>query len=142
MRGRSYIGESATVASAAHVDSSGLSDRLQTAARAGAFVGRDAELASIAESLERAAPGRLRSRCSPASRGSETRLAAEAAARAEHVGARVLYGRSEEGLGVFYQPFAEMLDGLPARVGDRYVLVGAVRAQLTAASARAPLMLG
>lgn len=97
----------------------------------------------IAESLERATPGAPTVAVLAGEPGiGKTRLAAEAAARAEHAGARVLYGRSEEGLGVSHQPFAEMLDGLPARGGDRYVLFGAVRAQLAAASARAPLMLG
>lgn len=123
MSGSSYIGESPTVAPTAHVDSSGLPARLRAAAREGAFVGRDAELASIAESLERAAPGAPTVAVLAGEPGiGKTRLAAEAAARAEHAGARVLYGRSEEGLGVSYQPFAEMLDGLPARGGDRYVL--------------------
>jgi len=77
------------------------SPRPRSAAREGAFVGRDAELASIAESLERAAQGAPTVAVLAGEPGiGKTRLAAEAAARAEHAGARVLYGRSEEGLGV------------------------------------------
>lgn len=69
----------------------------------------------------------------------KTRLASEAATRAAHDGARVLYGRSEEGLGAPYQPFVELLSeyaadagrevltGLPAEVRELSRLVPALR---------------
>ena len=74
------------------------------------FVGREQELAAIRDELATLDGG---DRCAFLLAGEpgigKTRLAAEAAVAAHAAGAVVLYGRSDEGVGIPYQPFAEAL---------------------------------
>jgi DNA-binding SARP family transcriptional activator len=75
-----------------------------------AFVGRDAETAELIESWNRARGGAGQIVMISGEPGiGKTRLAAEIAVHAREEGARVLYGRCDEGLGVPYQPFVEAL---------------------------------
>ena len=91
--------------------SSSSSERLVALTMSGpALVGRDAELASLTGFWERARDGRRQVVMISGEPGiGKTRLAAEIAVLAQGEGARVLYGRCDEGLGVPYQPFVEAL---------------------------------
>lgn len=75
-----------------------------------AFVGREAELSTLAELWRRACAGERQVLMIGGEPGiGKTRLAAETCVIARGEGARVLYGRCDEGLGVPYQPFVETL---------------------------------
>lgn len=75
-----------------------------------AFVGREAELTTLTELWVQARGGEHQIVMISGEPGiGKTRLAAEVAVLAHGEGARVLYGRCDEGLGVPYQPFVEAL---------------------------------
>ncbi len=74
------------------------------------FVGRDAELAAITAVATGLGPGERSAFLVSGEPGiGKTRLLSEAALAAHASGAVVLYGRSDEGVGRPYQPFAEAL---------------------------------
>ncbi len=74
------------------------------------FVGRDAELGAILGALAALGPGERSAFLVSGEPGiGKTRLVSEAALAAHAGGAVVLYGRSDEGVGQPYQPFAEAL---------------------------------
>ncbi len=74
------------------------------------FVGRERELAAIRDQLATLGSGDRSAFLLAGEPGiGKTRLAAEAAVAAHVAGAVVLYGRSDEGVGIPYQPFAEAL---------------------------------
>jgi predicted ATPase/class 3 adenylate cyclase len=74
------------------------------------FFGRDGERRLIKDAFKLAAAGERQLVLISGEPGiGKTRLAAEAADAAHDAGAVVLYGRSDEGLGIPYQPFAEAL---------------------------------
>jgi hypothetical protein len=76
----------------------------------GPFVGRSAELQRLRETWAHAAAGARQAALIGGEAGvGKTRLAGELAAIAAADGAVVLYGRSDEHLGVPYQPFIEAL---------------------------------
>jgi DNA-binding SARP family transcriptional activator/tetratricopeptide (TPR) repeat protein len=83
--------------------------RLLTATNTGlGFVGRDPELAALQDRWREAAGGTRQLALIAGEPGiGKTRLAAELALMAQGDGARVLYGRCDEGLGVPYQPVVE-----------------------------------
>jgi DNA-binding SARP family transcriptional activator len=84
-----------------------------------AFVGRDAELTSLSELWQRTGRGEHQTVLISGEPGiGKTRLAAETAVLAHEEGARVLYGRCDEGLGVPYQPFVEALREYVEACGD------------------------
>jgi DNA-binding SARP family transcriptional activator/tetratricopeptide (TPR) repeat protein len=87
------------------------SERLVGWATSGpAFVGRDSELTSLKDLWTGARDGQRQIVMISGEPGiGKTRLAAEVALHAHGDGARVLYGRCDEGLGVPYQPFVEAL---------------------------------
>jgi class 3 adenylate cyclase/tetratricopeptide (TPR) repeat protein len=77
----------------------------------GRFVGRERDLARLAEHLQRARAGHRTLALLAGEPGvGKTRLAAEFAQRAHGEGVRVLYGRCEEEALVPFQPFVEALD--------------------------------
>ena len=99
---------SAPVAGSAPTSSS---DRLVGWATSGpALVGREAELAELARMWQRSCDGEGQVVMISGEPGiGKTRLAAELSVVALSDGARVWYGRCDEGLGVPYQPFVEAL---------------------------------
>jgi class 3 adenylate cyclase/tetratricopeptide (TPR) repeat protein len=80
------------------------------------FVARDRELECLLDVLDRADAGarQIALICGEPGIG-KTTLAAEAACAAGARGARVLYGRNEEGIGTPFQPFVETLGDLVAQ---------------------------
>ncbi len=86
------------------------------AASPGAFlVGRDDPLARLAAALDRAAGGKRQAVFVAGEPGvGKTALVSEFARQAQAAGARVVYGRCDEEVGVAYQPFAEALGHLVA----------------------------
>ena len=75
-----------------------------------AFIGRDREVADLSGLWEQVRDGGRQFVLISGEPGiGKTRLAAEIALRAQGDGARVLYGRCDEGLAVPYQPFVEAL---------------------------------
>jgi AAA ATPase domain len=88
-------------------------DGLLAAARRGPYVGRRGELDLLLGGLAAVRSGERRVVLLAGEPGiGKTRLAAEAALAAHAQGARVLYGRSDEALGIPYQAFAEALGHL------------------------------
>ena len=86
------------------------------------FSGRGDERMLIGEAFKRAAAGERQLVLISGEPGiGKTRLAAEAACAAHAAGAVVLYGRSDEDLGIPYQPFAEALRHY-VDVGPEHVL--------------------
>ncbi|HUP84628.1 MAG TPA: AAA family ATPase [Acidimicrobiales bacterium] len=89
----------------------------------GPFVGRDREVARLAEAWAMTIEGGARARAvfiSGEPGVGKTRLAGEWARQAHQRGALVLYGRCDEDLGAPYQPFAEALRSLlPCLGGER-----------------------
>ena len=82
---------------------------LTTASR-GWFVGRDEELAALADAGGEAAEGRRRTVLVAGEPGiGKTRLVSAGAVSAHASGCTVLYGRCDPDLGVAYQPFAEAI---------------------------------
>jgi AAA ATPase-like protein len=87
------------------------------------FVGRETELAAIRSQLATLARGERRAFLLAGEPGiGKTRLAAEVGAAAHAAGAVVLYGRSDEGAGIPYQPFAEALGHYVANAPERVAL--------------------
>src|SRR5205807_1687673 len=81
-----------------------------TAATAGVFVGREAELDKLGDAWRQAAGGQLRTVLLGGEPGiGKTRLALQAAMSAHDEGATVLLGRCDEDTVVPYQPFFEAL---------------------------------
>jgi predicted ATPase len=75
------------------------------------FCGRGAQFEVLVDEWKRAASGERRMVLLSGEPGiGKTRLAAEVARRAHDLGALVLFGRSDEDLGVPFQPFVEALD--------------------------------
>jgi tetratricopeptide (TPR) repeat protein len=90
-----------------------------TAPRALPFVGRAAELATMAEAWELAAGGARHVVVVTGEAGiGKSRLTAEAARRVSEAGGRVLFGRCDQEAIVPYQPVVEALDGLVAAAPD------------------------
>lgn len=90
------------------------------------FVGRDAELATIRAQLSTLERGERRAFLLAGEPGiGKTRLAAEVGAAAHAAGAVVLYGRTDEGAGIPYQPFAEALGHYVANAPERVALPAA-----------------
>lgn len=84
-----------------------------------AFVGRDPELDALTGLWHRARGGEHQIVLISGEPGiGKTRLAAEVAVLAQGEGARVLYGRCDEGLAVPYQPFVEALRTYLESCGD------------------------
>ena len=119
---------------------------------AGAFVGRDAELAELGHALEDAAAGRGRLFLVSGESGvGKTRLADEVASRAKESGMTVLWGRSARlGGAPAYWPWAQALRGLgdaapgfdePADDRARFALFTSVAERLRTESARRPLLI-
>ena len=90
-------------------------DALLAVTRRGACVGRQAELEVLLDALAAVRSGERRVVLLTGEPGiGKTRLAAEAGLAAQAQGALVLYGRSDEGLALPYQAFAEALGQLVA----------------------------
>ncbi|MFN0092671.1 MAG: ATP-binding protein [Acidimicrobiales bacterium] len=95
-----------------------------------AFVGREAELAAARRLLARPSGGRLAVLWLAGEPGiGKTRLAAEIARDAHERGARVLFGRCNEDLGVPFQPFVEALRRHASGLAD-HELAAALRPPL------------
>jgi DNA-binding SARP family transcriptional activator/predicted ATPase len=116
----------ATVATTNEVWASRLPVALQPRAHDPPFVGRDDELARIADRFLRLDGAHLVAITGEAGIG-KTRLAAEAAEAAVAAGAAVLYGSCDEHLDLPYQPYVEALrdfasrgplEGLASRLGS------------------------
>jgi DNA-binding SARP family transcriptional activator len=90
-----------------------------TAPAAVPFVGRTAELATMAEAWELAAGGARHVVVVTGEAGiGKSRLTAEAARAVSDAGGRVLFGRCDQEAIVPYQPLVEALDGLVAAAPD------------------------
>jgi DNA-binding SARP family transcriptional activator len=99
------------------------------------FVGRDAELDSLAGAWDRATAGARQLVLVTGETGiGKTRLATEAAQRVTNDGGLVLIGRCDREAIVPYQPFVELLDGFVAAIPDDELppLSDAARAELAA----------
>ncbi len=98
----------------------------------GFLVGREAETTHLADALNRATSGVRQTVLISGEPGiGKTALAGALARHAQAQGARVLYGRCDEDLGVAYQPFGEALGGLvaaspPDLTADINALAGAL----------------
>jgi tetratricopeptide (TPR) repeat protein len=125
-----------------------LPDGLLAATRRGACVGRGDELQVLLRAAEAVRAGERRVVLLTGEPGiGKTRLAAEAGLAAHAQGALVLYGRSDEGLALPYQAFAEalghlvsnapaeLLDAAGPALGKLASLVPAVRERSPAAAA-------
>jgi len=99
------------------------------------FVGRDAELDSLAGAWQRAKAGARQLVLLTGETGiGKTRLATEAAQRVTAEGGLVLIGRCDREAIIPYQPFVELLDGFVAAIPDEELppLGDAARAELAA----------
>jgi DNA-binding SARP family transcriptional activator len=119
---------------------------------AGAFVGRDAELAELGHTLDDAVAGRGRLFLVSGESGvGKTRLADELASRAKEAGMTILWGRSPTlGGAPAYWPWAQAFRGLGADAPPldgaaddeaRFRLFTAVTDALRTASAKRPLLI-